>query len=340
MLRRYGWTAPGTSSGCDALDAVRRVPGVTAAAFTSLLPLSGDMDTYGVHFESDNESKNDGAALRFAVTPSYFDVMGIPLRSGRLLDARNVADAPRAVVINESFAKRRFAGQDALGKRLRFGPEEGDWYTIVGIVGDVKRSAMEVVAPNAIYMSPAQWHWVDNVMSLVVRAHGNATHLTPALRDAIWSVDKDLPISRVATMRELVDRSLSDRHFAMLLFVAFGLTALILAAVGIHGVLSGSVTERIREIGVRAALGASPRDVVRMVLRRGMTLTIAGVLLGLIASALASRVVVSMLFEVSRLDAATYLGVAALLSAVAAVACVLPAIRAARVDPSSTLKSI
>jgi putative ABC transport system permease protein len=324
----------------DALDAVRRVPGVTAAALTSLLPLSGDMDTYGVHFETDNNVENDGAALRYAVTPGYFDVMRIPLRSGRLLDARDVAGAPRAVVINESFAKRRFRGQDALGKRLRFGPEEGDWYTVVGIVGDVKRSSMEVDAPDAIYLSPAQWHWVDNVMSLVVRARGNATALTPAIRDAVWSVDKDLPISRIATMRELVDRSVSDRRFAMLLFVAFGFTALILAAVGIHGVLSGSVTERIREIGVRAALGASPGDVVRMVLRRGMTLTGAGVLLGLIASGLASRVVVSMLFGVSRLDAATYLGVAALLSAVAAVACVLPAIRAARVDPASTLKTI
>jgi len=324
----------------NALEAVRRVPGVTAAAFTSLLPLSGDMDTYGVHFEGSSDSKDDGAALRFAVTPGYFDAMGIPLRNGRLLDARDAAGAPRAVVINESFAKRRFAGQNALGKRLRFGPEEGDWYTVVGIVGDVKRSSMEVDAPDAIYLSPAQWHWVDNVMSLVVRARGNTSALTPAIRDAIWSVDRELPISRIATMRELVDRSLSDRRFAMILFVAFGFTALLLAAVGIHGVLSGSVTERIREIGVRAALGASPGDVVRMVLRRGMTLTGAGVLLGLIAAGLASRVVVSMLFGVSRLDAATYLGVAALLSAVAAAACVLPALRAARVDPSSTLKAI
>jgi putative ABC transport system permease protein len=324
----------------EALDAVRRVPGVSAAAFTSLLPLSGDMDSYGVHFEGNSESRDDGAALRFAVTPGYFDAMGIPLRRGRLLDGRDAAGAPRAVLINESFAKRSFAGQDALGKRLRFGPEEGDWYTVVGIVGDVKRSSTETDAPDAIYLSPGQWHWVDNVMSLVVRAHGNTNALTAAIRDAVWSVDKDLPISRVATMRELVDRSLSDRRFAMILFVAFGFTALVLAAVGIHGVLSGSVTERVREIGVRAALGASPADVVRMVLRRGMTLTGAGVLLGLIAAALATRVVASMLFGVSRLDAATYLGVAALLSAVAAVACVLPAMRAARLDPSSTLKTI
>jgi putative ABC transport system permease protein len=199
---------------------------------------------------------------------------------------------------------------------------------------------MDVEAPDAIYVTPEQWHWVDNVMSLVVRSRGDASALTPAIRDAIWSVDKDLPISRVATMRELVDRSVSDRHFAVILFSAFGLTALLLAAVGIHGVLSGSVTERVREIGVRAALGASPAEVVGMVLRRGMTLTVVGIVLGVIASGLVSRVVVSMLFDISRLDPATYLGVAALLSVVAGTACVLPAVRAARVDPASTMKSM
>jgi putative ABC transport system permease protein len=323
-----------------ALEAVRRVPGVTAASFVSLLPLSGDRDTYGVHFEGDNDANDEGAALRYAVTPGFFEAMKIPLRHGRLLDGRDVAGAPRAAVINESFAKRKFAGANAIGKRFRFGPQEGDWYTIVGVVGDVKQSSLNVDVDDAVYMSPAQWHWVDNTMSLVVRARGDATTLTPAIRDAIWSTDKDLPISRIATMRDLVDRSLSDRRFAMILFVAFGVTALILAAVGIHGVLSGSVTERIREIGVRAALGASPADVVRMVLRKGMALTGAGIAFGLIASGIASRVVVSMLFGVSRLDPATYLAVAALLCCVAGVACVLPALRAARVDPSSTLRTI
>jgi putative ABC transport system permease protein len=324
----------------SALEAVRQIPGVTEASFTSLLPMSGDIDVYGLHFEGEDDSKDNGAALRYSVTPTYFRAMGIPLRRGRLLDARDVAGAPRAVLINESFAKRRFPTGNAIGKRLRFGPEEGDWYSIVGVVGDVKRSSLDVDAPDAIYVTPEQWHWVDNVMSLVVRSRGNASVLSPAIRNAIWSVNKDLPISRVATMRELVDRSVSDRHFALILFSAFGLTALLLAAVGIHGVLSGSVTERVREIGVRAALGASPAEVVRMVLRRGMTLTLVGIALGLIASGFMSRVVVSMLFEVSRLDPATYLGVAILLALVAGAACVLPAMRAARVDPASTLKSM
>jgi len=324
----------------NALEAVRRVPGVSEASFTSLLPLSGDVDTYGVTFEGDDANRDNGAALRYSVSPGYFAAMRIPLRLGRLLDTRDVAGAPRAVLINESFAKRKFPSGDAIGKRLRFGPEEGDWYTVVGVVGDVKRSSMDLEASDAIYVTPEQWHWVDNTMSLVVRAPGNASALTPAIRDAIWTVNKDLPISRVATMRELVDRSVSDRHFALILFSAFGLTALLLAAVGIHGVLSGSVMERVREIGVRAALGASPAEVVSMVLRRGMTLTLVGIALGLIASGLVSRILVSMLFEVSRLDPATYLGVAALLAVVAAAACVLPAMRAARVDPASVLKSM
>jgi len=177
-------------------------------------------------------------------------------------------------------------------------------------------------------------------MSLIVRARGDAASLAPSIRSAIWSVDRDTPIARVATMGELADRAVSDRHFALILFEAFGLSALALAAIGIYGVLSGSVTERTREIGVRAALGASTRSIVGMVMRIGMTLTAAGVLVGLIAAAVGSRVMVSMLFGVSRVDPMTYLGVVLLLGVVSAIACALPALRAARVDPASTLKAM
>ena len=322
----------------EALDAVRQLPGVNGATFTSLLPLNGESDTYGVHVESDPDPKSDGAALRYAVTPEYFGVMNIPLKRGRLLDARDGAGAPRAVVINESFAQRKFAGQDPLGRRLRYGFEEGDWYSIVGVVGDVKQSPLDGDQPDQIYLTPAQWHWVDGSMSLVVRARANAPALVPAIRDAIWSVNREIPISHVATMDQLVNRSVSDRHFALILFEAFGLSALVLAAIGIYGILSGSVTERTREIGVRAALGASTRSIIGMVLRFGMMLTAAGVVVGLIAAMAATRVVSSMLFGVSRLDPATYVGVVLILGAVSAIACALPALRAARVDPASTLK--
>jgi putative ABC transport system permease protein len=323
----------------DALDAVRTVPGVAAAAFTALLPLSGDVDTYGVHFELDRGTKEDGAALRYAVTPGYFDVMGIPLHRGRLLDAHDGPGAPRAVLINASFAARKFPERGALGQRLRFGPDEGDWYTVVGIVGDVKQSALDVDASDAIYVPAAQWHWVDHLMSLVIRAHGDAAALTPAIRRAIWSVDKDQPIVRIATMDALVERSVADRRFALVLFESFGIAALVLAAVGIYGVLSGRVAERIREIGVRSALGASRHNIVRLIVREGMALAGVGVVIGLVGAAAASRAIATLLFGVSRLDPATYAGVVALLLGVSAIACSAPAWRAARIDPSVTLRA-
>ena len=323
----------------DTIDAVRAVPGVSAAAFTALLPLSGDVDVFGVHIESHSGTKDDGAALRYAVTPGYFDVMRIPLRRGRLLDAHDGPGTPRSVVINESFAARSFHGRDAIGQRLRFGPEEGDWYTVVGIVGDIKQSSLDVDQPDEIYVPAAQWHWVDTVMSLVVRTHGDAAALTPAIRRAIWSVDKDVPIVRVATMNDLVERSVADRRFVLILFEAFGAAALMLAALGIYGVLSGRVTERIREIGVRSALGASPRAIVALVVREGMALTSLGVVIGLGAAAAASRAIGTLLFGVSPVDPATYAGVVALLLTVSAIACSAPAWRAARVDPSVTLRA-
>jgi putative ABC transport system permease protein len=323
----------------DALTAVSGVPGVTAAAFTSLLPLSGDIDIYGVHFENDHEPKDDGAALRYAVTPEYFSAMRIPLRRGRLLTAHDGPGAPRAALINESFATRKFPGTDPIGQRFHFGPEEGPWYTIVGIVGDVKQSSLDLDQPAALYVPSTQWHWVDNAMSLVVRARGDAPGLTSAIRQAIWSVDKNQPIVRIATMERLVEQSIADRHFALILFEAFGFVALMLAATGIYGVLSGSVTERVREIGVRAALGASPSDIVGLVVWKGMTLTTTGVVIGIGGAMLATRAVVSMLFGVSRLDPVTYVSVIALLGAVSIVACGLPALRASRVDPANTLRA-
>jgi Acidobacterial duplicated orphan permease len=323
----------------QSLDEVKRVPGVAAAAYTSLLPLSGDIDVYGVHFESDQNANDQGAALRYAVTPDYFAAMRIPLLRGRGLEAHDVSGAPRAVVLNESFAKRRFPKGDAIGQRLQFGPDEGTWYTVVGVVGDVRQTSLSLGDENAIYVTPGQWHWGDQLMSLVVRARGDAPALTPALRRAIWSVDKNQPIVRVATMDQLLAISQANRRFALVLFEAFGVVALLLAAVGIFGVLSGGVTERLREIGVRSALGASSADILALVVRQGMALTSVGIAIGLGGSVLASRALITLLFGVSRLDPITYAGVVVLLLLVALVASWAPAWRASRVDPAITLRS-
>jgi putative ABC transport system permease protein len=174
---------------------------------------------------------------------------------------------------------------------------------------------------------------------LVVRSHGDAAALAPTVKKAVWSVDKDQPIVRVATMESIVTASAAQRRFALTLFEAFALAALLLAGIGIFGILSSSVTERMREIGVRSALGASRGDILALVIREGMTLTGLGAALGLGTAVFATRVLVSLLFGVPRLDPITYLGVAALLGGVSTVACLIPAWRAMRVDPAITLRA-
>ena len=191
---------------------------------------------------------------------------------------------------------------------------------------------------DAVYTTTTQWHWADGTLSLVVRAQGNAALSVPVIKNAIWSIDRDQPIVRVASMEDLLAASAAERRFVLILFEAFGLVALTLAAIGIYGVLSGRVAERTREIGVRSALGASRASILSLVLRQGMTLTAVGVAIGLAGSAVANQAIASQLFGVSRLDPLTYLGVILLLAAVSMVACSLPAWRAAKIDPMVALR--
>jgi putative ABC transport system permease protein len=269
--------------------------------------------------------------------------MRIPLRRGRLLNDRDVAGAPVAVLIDESLAKRRFPGQDPIGQRVRMGPDIGHadrpWAIIVGVVGNVKQGSLAVGDDDAFYISTAQWPWADNAQSLVVRTRGDGAALAPVIRDAIWSIDKDQPIARVATMDNLLAASEAERHFVLIMFEAFALVGLLLAATGIYGVLSGSVTERTREIGVRAALGASRGNILALVMRQGMTLTAIGVVLGLTGAVAASQLLTTLLFGVTRLDPMTYIAVIALLLAVSGIACFVPARRAASTDPMEALRA-
>jgi len=324
----------------QALERVRHMPGVLSAGFTSQLPLSGDVDGYGIQFEHGPQAE---AAFRYAVTPGYLETMHIPLRRGRALNERDAAGAPVAVLLNEGFANRIFPAGNALGQRVRLGGDMGHsdrpWATVVGIVGNVKQVSLGDTDQDAFYIATSQWAWADEVQSLVVRTQRSPAALTSLIRDAIWSIDKDLPIVRVATMDNLLAASESERHFVLMLFEAFALAGLILAATGTYGVLSGSVTERTREIGVRAALGASRSSILTLILRQGMTLTASGVLLGLGIAMAASRALAALLFDVSRLDLLTYLGVATLLLAVSCVACYIPARRAASVNPVEALRA-
>lgn len=325
----------------DALEAARQVPGVTAAAFSTQLPLTGEEDVWGVHFESVPTAaaaeSRDG--YRYAVSPGYFEAMGIPLRRGRLLNAGDAQSGPRVAVINEAFAHRRLPGLDPIGQRLRIGPNEGPWFTIVGVVADVKQTSLALNRADAVYVTNAQWaRFADGARWLVVRANGDAAALTSDIRRAIWSIDKNQPIQRVATMAARLDASVAEQRFALLLFEVFGLVALTLAAVGTYSLLSGNVADRTREIGVRAVLGATRRSVVSLVIRQGLTLAALGIVLGLAAASISSRALVTLLFGISTLDAVTYLAVVGVLLAVSAIACGIPALRAARVQPSVALR--
>jgi len=337
---RYDSDAARLQLFAQALDRVRNVPGVVSAGFTSQLPLSDKADIYGVQVE---QGPDADAALRYAVTPGYLETMHIPLRRGRLLNERDKAGAPEEVLINDAFAKRVFPGQDPVGRRVRLGPDMGHadrpWATIVGVVGDVKQESLAVGEEDAYYTTTAQWAWTDKVQSLVVQTRGPAAELAPVIRNAIWSVDKDLPIVRVATMDSLVAASESERHFVLVLFEAFAIAGLVLAATGIYGVLAGNVSERTREIGVRTALGASRSNILGLVLRQGMTLTVLGVLLGLGGAVVASRTVAALLFGTSRFDPLTYVAVTAVLLGVAGIACLGPARRAASVNPVEALRA-
>ena len=322
-----------------ALEEVSQVPGVASAAFASLLPLSEKREVltagYGTSFEKDGRGYD---VFLYAVTPDYFQTMGIPLRQGRFLDKRDVAAAAQAVLISESLAKREFPGEDPLGKRLHMGPMDRPWYAIVGVVGDVKQTSLAVTDLDAVYLTPEQQWFEDDAMYLVVRTQGVARPLVPALRKAVWSADAEQAIVHVATMDSLVEASAAERRFVLILFEAFGLVALALAATGIYGMLSGGVTERFREIGIRSALGASRVSILSLVMRQGMILVTLGSAIGLLVAAAVSQAMIALLFGISRLDPITYCGAIALLAAVSAVACWAPAWRATKVDPMVVLR--
>ena len=219
------------------------------------------------------------------------------------------------------------------------GRPDAPWATVVGVVGDVKQASLALDPPDAVYVPMGQWSWFDIVQSLVVRTTGDPAALVPGVERAIWSVDPTPPLVRVATMSDLLERSEAQRRFALVIFAAFGLAAVVLAVVGLYGVVAASVEQRTREIGVRAALGASPARVAALVVRQGMTLAVLGILVGVAGAAVAARGLASLLFGVTPLDAWTYGGTVALLCGMALLACIVPAARAARVDPAVTLRA-
>jgi putative ABC transport system permease protein len=258
---------------------------------------------------------------------------------GRFLDRGDIASAGQAVVISRSLAREEFGSQDPIGQRVHIGGYPNrPWYTIVGVAGDVKQASLAASDPDAVYITPEQSWFAQQAMSLVVRTRASETSLVPGIRQAIWSVNKDQPIVRVSTMNHLLAATEAERSFVLILFEVFAVASLALAAVGIYGVLSGSVAERTHEMGVRIALGARTGDVLRMVLAQGLKLTLAGVGIGIIATLALTRFLSSLLYGVKPTDPLTFIAVSLILTSVALAACYIPARRATKVDPMVALR--
>ena len=322
------------------LDRVRVIPGVETAALGSSIPLSGDhsrgdVTIEGLPIPGPGEFPHPD---RHTISTAYLTAMGIPLLRGRNFSDSDNETAPDVALINSTMARRFWADGDPIGKRFLWGHPDTDkkWFTIVGVVADTKLYGLDNPARLEIYYPYLQRPNSD--MNLVVRSAVDPSSLTASIRAAVAAIDKDQPIFAVHTMQELVDDSISTRRLTLVLLGIFSALALILAAIGIYGVVAYSVALRTQEIGIRMALGAQSQDVLRLVLGQGARIAFFGVAIGLAAAAALARLLSSLLFSVSASDPITFATVAVLLIAVALLACYIPARRALRVDPIIALR--
>ncbi len=330
------------------LERVQGMPGVVAASASTNLPVfSGptqqDFELQGVPEPEEGEPNwNAATAL---VRPGYFEAMRTPVLTGRGIEASDRSSSPPVVVVSESLVRRFLGDRDPVGMQMRFtGDEDRPWWTIVGVVADVQLQGLGQDRTPAYYLAHEQspvtlgGRW-GSYMTLVVRTGGDPLHLTPGLRTALAELDPELPLIAVQSYEEVLVESVAQPRLLMTLMGIFATVALILGAVGIYGVTAYAVTQRRHEIGIRLALGAKREEVARLVMRKGMGPVAAGVALGVLGALAGSRVMESLLFEVSRTDVVTYGSVIAVLTAVGLVACWIPARRAMRVGPMTTLKA-
>jgi putative ABC transport system permease protein len=326
----------------EVLRQVKETPGVEAAGMITFMPLSfsGMNFSFSVEGRAAPSDMNLPFALFRVVSPDYFRAMGIPLLRGRYFEARDSADTAPVTLINRRLAEQYWPGEDAVGKRLKVGPADSpnSWLTVVGVVGDVRQTGLheqklEFYVP---YMQERRSFMAPR--DLVVRTKADPAVIAAAVRKAVWSVDKDQPVSNVRTLNEVFSAAISQERFQALMLGLSAALALVLACVGLYGVISYSVVQRTHEIGVRMALGAQPVDVLRLVIRQGMTLTFAGLVVGIVAGTFVTRVLTDMLFGVTPRDPLTFAGVPVLLLVVAFFACYVPARRATRIDPLEALR--
>lgn len=314
------------------------LPGVKAVSAVNRLPISGgdphgDLTIEGRAFAA---GETPAASYR-RILPNYFRAMGIPLLQGREFDDRDTGGKPDVVIINQKMAQRYWPNGDAVGKRIKIGPPENEpWVTIVGVVGNVNHTGLDAEPDLATYEPHAKRPWSE--MTLLVRTHGDPASLAGPVRRELKNAEKEILIEDVVTMNRRLDLSVAPQRMNLVLLGTFAFIALVLAAAGIYGVMAQSVAQRTQEIGLRMALGAQLRDVLKMILRSGLSLALIGISVGLAGAFALTRLMSKLLFGVTPTDAVTFASVAAILFVVALLACYIPARRATRVDPSIALR--
>jgi predicted permease len=314
---------------------VRALPGAQSVAFANRLPMRGGWAT-GI--QMDNVNPNLPAPDSQAVNTGYFETLGIPLVRGRLLTPADRKGQPYVAVVNLAFSRLYLSGADPIGLRFRRGPS-GMWFQIVGVVNDIRRAGKTKDVRPQIYLPAAQTDGYPVLLAdLAVRTQGDPHLLLKAIQQQVWSLDKDQPVTAVRTMDEIVSQAVAEQRFQMMLLTVFAGVAVTLAMIGVFGVLSYSVNQRMNEIGVRIALGASPAHILGMVLKEAGTLVASGAMLGLAGAWALTRLVGHLLFHVEPHDAATYAGSVTVLVVVAMIAAMIPARRGARVDPMVALR--
>jgi putative ABC transport system permease protein len=325
------------------LERAANTPGVVSAGAISDLPLLGSntSDSFTIEGRPPIPKESEPSTEYHVVTPRYFESMGIPLLSGRDVADTDTRQSPNVVVINDAFARRHFAGENPLGHRLRLQGQERDPLLIVGVVGNVRQLGLDQQPPAEVFVpflqDPLSTEY-QRAMTIVAQAKSDPGAIAGPLRAAVTSVDKSLPVFALKPMTEYMHDSLSRRRFNMVLLIIFSGLALVLAAVGIYGVISYGITQRTHELGVRMALGAQPRDVVTLVVRQAMTVALAGVGIGLLAALALTRVIKSLLFNVGVTDPLTFAAIASLMTLISLLACLIPARRATKVDPLVALR--
>ncbi|MFN2566538.1 MAG: ABC transporter permease, partial [Gemmatimonadaceae bacterium] len=342
-VQAWGYPTPERRAGFvrDATERLAALPGVQAAGMTSSLPFAPAIgqDEAGFEIEGRPVASPDQAESvhAAAVTSGYFAALRIPIRRGRHFATTDVTTAPPVAIVNEALARRHWPNESPLGKRIKVTAGPSVLRTIVGVVADVRHGGLHEAPRPTVYVPHAQWGTGAN--AFVIRTRGDANAALAQVRAEFRSINPAMPLASTTTLEALLDDSLRERRFHLALLGAFAAVALLLAGLGVYGVMSHATTERTHEIGVRMALGARGRDVLGMVMRQGASLAVAGAIGGLLGAAAVTRLLRGMLFGVTPLDPMAYVGAGALLFGAAALACYLPARRAARLDPVRALRA-